>query len=263
MTDEEKQKAETAKAEAEAKAQAEKEKADADFEAEIADLSDEEKEVKRAEKEALNPDNIDYEAELKKEREAREKAEKALADKRFKDAEKKRKEGGGEGNDDAEDDDKPLTAKELQNILAKEREITQKDLQVTRISDIARKLAGSDAEASLIVEVHKNRSFPSHLTLEEQVEEAYVIANRKKIMGQNSELKRALKGKDGIVTNSAGTHQDVPKGGEPTLSGADAQAIKVAGMVWNGVSRQYEKKLSNGSLLIRDSRTKQTRLIRK
>jgi hypothetical protein len=258
MTDEEKQAVETAKAEAEAIAQAEKEAADAEFEASLEGLSDEEKAAKLAEKEAQNVDNKpDYDAELKKERDAREKAEKALAEKRFKDSQNKKR------DDDPEDLDKPLTRKELQEVLISERQENQKIIQSTRIDTIAKSLSGSEAEKNLIIEIHKNRTFPSHLSLEEQLEESYVIANRKKLIGERNEALRALKGKDGVNRNPATTHQETRPGSEPKIAPQDAQAFKDAGFVWNGTSRQYEKKLSNGDLLVRDSKTKQTRIIKK
>lgn len=260
MTPEEIKAAETAKAEAEAKAQADKEQADADFEASIADLSDEEKEAKRAEKEAdSSSSQIDYDAELKKEREAREKAEKSAAEKDFKLRELKRKQGDDKGD---LDDDKPLTGKELQAILAEERLQTQKTVQSARAEELAKKYTTNDTELKLILEIHKNRTFPQHLSLEDQIEESYVIANRKKIIGENSELKRALRGKGGVDNNPASTHRDAPVVGEPQLSSADKQALTAVGFVYNGTNRRYEKKLSNGNILVRDSKTRQTYMVK-
>ena len=251
MTDEEKATLEaTAKEEAEAQAEADKEAKDAEFEAEIANLSDEEKEAKRAERDAnQHPDNQHYEAELRREREARLKAEQALADKRFKDAERRRKEKEEKGEDDIE---KPLTASQLEEILTKDREVIRKETQAVQIAEIANKMATSEAEKNLIIEIHKNRSFPSHLTLQEQLEESYVIANRKRLVGERNEALRALKGKDGVNRNPAVTHRDAPKAGEPKLSPADSDAIKNSGFSWNGTSRRYEKKISGGQTLVRN-----------
>ena len=258
MTDEEKAALEaTAKEEAEAQAEADKEAKDAEFEAEIADLSDEEKEAKRAERDAnQHPDNQYYEAELKREREARKresearlKAEQSLADKRFKDAERRRKEKEEKEESDIE---KPLTASQLEEILTKDREAIRKETQAVQIDEIANKMATSEAEKNLIIEIHKNRSFPSHLTLQEQLEESYVIANRKRLVGERNEALRALKGKDGVNRNPAMTHRDAPKAGEPKLSPADSDAIKNSGFSWNGTSRRYEKKISGGQTLVRN-----------
>jgi len=243
MTDEERA---ALQAEAEAKAEAE----DAEFEAGLEGLSEEEVTQKRTEREAKKFSTI--EAELKREREAREKAEKALADRAFKEREERRKSG----------EDKPLTASELESILVRERQFTQKEVRSVQISELAGRMSESDVEKNLIIEVHKNRTFPEHLSIEEQLEESYLIANRKKILGERAELLRALRGREGVTHDAASTHRDAPEGGEPNIPPADAQAFKAAGFVWNGKSRQYEKKLSNGSLLIRDSKTKQTRLVK-
>ena len=250
MTEEEKQAAleaeNKAKEEAEAQANATKEAQDAEFEAGIAELSDEEKEAKRAEREAnKNPDNADYKAQLERERKAREDAEKALADRRFKDSERKRKEreAGGEG--------KTLTADQLDEILAREREETRKEIQSTQIREIAGRLATSEAQRDLIVEIHKNRTFPSHLSLEEQIEEAYAISNSKKLIGERNEAMRALRGKDAVNKNPASTHRDAPVPSAPKLKPADEQALTAAGFVYNGTTRRLEKKLPNGDILVR------------
>lgn len=191
-------------------------------------------------------DKIDYEAELKAERDRRAKAEKELADRAFREREAKRKDKDGKGEDDEQDEDKPLTARQLQAVLAGERERTQKVLDAQRITDIAKGMAGSTAEADLIVEIHKNRSFPSTMTLQEQLEEAYIIANRKKIVSQNAELKRALSGRTTVSKDAASTQRDGTVGAETKLEAHDAQAIKASGMVWDGTKRMYKKPLGNG-----------------
>lgn len=257
MTEEEKQ----AALEAEAKAKADAKAAeDAEFEASLEGLSDEEKAEKKAEKDAQYNDNkIDYEAELAKEREAREKAEKALAEDRYKHSEAQRKKDE-EGD---KDDEKPLTKKELAELLERERNENRKIIQSTQVESIASRLATSDSERNLLIEIHRNRSFPSHLSIQEQLEECYAIANRKKLVGERNEALRALKGKEGSNKDSSGTYQDNQLSNEPKIAPQDAEAFKAVGFIWNGKTRQYEKKLPNGDLLIRDSKTKQTRLIKK
>lgn len=245
MTPEEQKAADAASAEAKAAeevAKAEKEKADAD--------------ASKDDKANVDKHKIDYEAELKAETERAERAEKALADKRFKDAEKKRK------TDDAgadSDDDKPITRKELEAVRLDAR----REVQGERALELARDMAESDAEANLIVAKWKNRSFPEGTPLSEQVEEMYAVVHRKRLIGERNEALRALKGKDGINRNGASAHQDAALGKEPKLSDQDEQAIKAAGFTWNSVARQFEKKLTNGDTLVRDSKTKQTRLVKK
>lgn len=216
------------------------------------------------ETEETETDSIDYEAELKAEKERREKAEQAAADAAFKLREKKRKDKDEPEEEDEEDiKDKPLTGKQLQAILAKEREQTRKELLSEAIKDKALKLASSESEANLIVEIHKNRTWPESVPLEEQLEEAQAIANRKKLKVQNEELKRALRGKEGTTDTAADTHRDAPKGSEPKMSAADVKAIKSAGFDWDGSSRLYVKKLNGGKKLVYDPKTKQRRVIDK
>ena len=208
--------------------------------------------------EASNIDNqIDYKAMAEEERKAREKAEKALAADRYKASKEKREEDVEE-----EEGEKPLTASELETILARERQATQKDLEATRISELASSLATSDDEAALIVEIHKGRTFPSHLSLEDQLEESLAIANRKKLVGERNEALRALKSKSSAGDSAASTHHDPPKANEPQLSAGDKQAITAVGFSWNATSRRYEKKLANGDILVRDQKTKQTSVVK-
>lgn len=204
---------------------------------------------------------IDYAAELKTLREAKEKAEKAAADNAFKLREAKRNVASGDYVEaEAEYEDRPLTVKDLQALLAEERQATQKVLQEEKVAGIVSTMAGSPAEAELIKEIHKSRTFPSHYTLQEQLEESYLLANKKRIMGENSELKRALKAKENVSNNSATAHQDPAPSKEPQMSSADKQALLASGYTWNALSRRYEKKLSNGKMLIRDNKTHQVTL---
>lgn len=258
MTEEQK-KAETARLEAEAKA---REEADADFEAGIADLSDEDKEAKRAERKAPNTDNTtNYKAIAQQEKEAREKAEKALADKRFKDAERKRKakdDIGADNDDDDEDEDKPLTSRDLQRILAENSQQTKKLLMGSQIKEIVNDLADSPEEAEAIIEIHANRTFPAHLSLTEQLEEAHAIANRKKLVSTNSELRRALKSKGSASNDSASAHRDPMEGTAPRLSAGDTASYKRAGFTFDTKEKIWKKKLPTGKFLIKNPKTKQT-----
>jgi len=215
-------------------------------EEETEESTEEESDVESEEEEDSNVD-IDYKAEAEKERQAREKAEKALADKRFKDAEARRK-LEEDDEDDLDEDEKPLTRKELDAILDKDR----KEQTMSKAIEIATNISGSGDEAELIMEVYKSRTFPAHLTLEQKLQEAYLIANAPKIIGQNDELKRALKGKGLSSKDTAGTHHDKPKGSEPQISNADKTVLQQVGFKWNGTNRRWEKKLNNGQTLVRE-----------
>jgi len=245
MTPEEQKKAETAKAEAEAKKAEEK--------ADDSEKSDEE------DAESKDTDKApDYKALLEEEKRKREDAEKALAEKRFKSAERKRQEEEGEESEEESEEDKPVTRKELQDLVERTRSSTFKELQADRISDIAKGLADSDAEAELIVEIHKNRIFPSHLSLKEQLEESHAIANRKKLVSKNSELKRALASRENASNDAAGTHRDGMESTAPKKSAQDVESYKRAGFIYDSKTKDYRKKLPSGKILVKDPRTKAT-----
>jgi hypothetical protein len=197
-------------------------------------------------------------ADLKREREAREKADKAAADYAFKLREKKRKEPE---EVEEEDEEKPLTSKSLQALLAQEREATRKEMQTSEINRLASSVSTNDTEKELILELHKSRSFPAHLSLQEQIEECYVIANKRKILGENSELKRALRGKAGASNDASTTHQDAPTGNQPKLEKGMATVMAQTGFKYNATARRYEKKLDNG-ILVKDLKTGLTQLVK-
>lgn len=193
-------------------------------------------------------DELDLDAELEKENDASGKKDTEKGKEAFKKREKKRQGGG------------TITEERLQEILAADRKERQQDEALR----LARGMAGSDKEAELIVAKWANRTFPKNLTLEDQISEAYAITHRKKLLGERNEALRALRGKQGIKKDGSGTHREAAKNGsEPKLPAADAQAIAAAGFKWNLKSRQFEKKLKNGDMLIRDTKTKQVKLVRK
>lgn len=253
MTEEEKAKLEAEQAEATAKAAAEA-KDDDPSENDPDGTGENEEESKQ------------LEAELKREREAREKSEKAAADLAFKLREQKRKQqeqagsGGKQSDEDFSEDDKPLTRSEFLALQAQERAKMQKTLREEEAKRLTEEFATSDIEKQLILEKWKNRTFPEGISLEEQIEECYLAANRKKILGENSELKRALRGKSGVSRDASTTHHDTPQTGQPKLASDVAAVMAQVGFKWNSASRRYEKKLANGKVLVKDHKTGNTRL---
>lgn len=194
-------------------------------------------------------DSEQVKAQLEKEREARKKAEKAAADRAFKLREQKR----NQQPEPEEEGKKYLTREEAEEIVAREREKTRKEMLSDQIKGIADRLATNDTERDLIIETHRNRSFPEHLSLEQQLEECFVIANKSKILGENRELKRAVAGKQSVSTDAAETRQDEPKGKQPNISGADKAEFARLGFKWNGTNKRWEKKLPNGDTLVRQN----------
>lgn len=190
-------------------------------------------------------EDIDVDAELDKERKSKEEKEKARKGYLLR---KKKEES---------DEDKPLTKSELDEILQQDR----KERREQDAYNIANSLTKKAKIAKLLVERWKNRTFPEHLTLNEQMEEVYGGTFAKKILGERSEALRALKNKsrvnrDGSFSNQDGKHST----SSPKLPPADLASIKRAGFVWK--NSRFEKKLANGNIIVRDPKTKRTTLIR-
>ena len=217
------------------------------------------KEESKEESEEGSDITIDYEAELKKEKEAREGLEKQIAGDAYKYRKDKREEKEEEVKEEEEDDDdKPLTRAELQAELARHGEEVKKTSRMAQAENYADKISSSEAERNLIIERWKNRGFPESLTLEQQMDEVYASVNSKKMIGERNEVMRALKGKQGVSTSDAGVHQDELQQtkSEPDASSADKQALVSAGWVWNSKTKRHEKKSNDGKRTYkRDSKT--------
>lgn len=231
--------------EAEEKAKESETSEDKNKEEDADEADDAESEKDKGEDDSLK---TDYEAEIEKERSRREEAERKLAETRRKAKERfEAKKQRDEEESTEDEEDRPLTGSELRAILSEEREATRKEFQSQQILETAKELASSDAEARLIVEIHKNRSFPSGLSVREQIEESYAIANRKKLLAQNEELKRALRSKETVNrSGGGGFHDSSMKAEEPKIGSADISAIKAAGFEWDSTKRLYKKPIAGG-----------------
>lgn len=173
-------------------------------------------------------------------------------------------ESEGEATDDDtetdEDDDKPLTKKELAKILEADRIRTRKEMQGEMIAEKAKKLTTNPTEAELIIEIHKNRIFPDGMTLDEQLEEAHIIANGKRILKKSQEITRALKGKETASKDASGTHRDAQPSGQPKLPQADLRAMQAVGYAYDGKTGLFVKKIGKRTLTY-DPKTKTRKVI--
>lgn len=236
-----------AKAEAEAKA-----KEDAQDDSSQEDAGDDSSE-------SSSKDKVDYKALLQAEKDRAEKAEKALAEDRYKTSKKKREDKEESSNEDETDENRLPTVKELQTILARERQATQKTFEESRALEIARSSTSSEDEAQTALLFWKTRVIPTG-NLEEDINFAVAGLNHRKTVAEKSELMRALRAKDGISRETATTFRDATPGTSPKLSSGDAAAYKRAGFAFDNTSKVWKKKLPNGKFLIKDPRTKQTRV---
>lgn len=203
---------------------------------------------------ASSTSQIDYDAEIAKER-ARKPDPQRAAD-AFKKREQRRKEEPEEDEEDEEDEDRPVTLRDLNNILS-QRDASNPANDVEK-QNIARDIAESDKEAEYILAIHANRVFPKDMSLRDQIEESWAIANRRKIVAKAKEIDRAGQSKALAGNNSASTHRDAQAGTVPQQSSSDEQAYKRAGFTYDTRERVWTKKLPNGKILKKDPVTKQT-----
>lgn len=256
MAEEEKVETETTEKKTDAQTEESEEKSKETEEEEGA-KSEDGSEDKSKEKEPSQ--NTEYWKKIAQEnQEAKDKAEKALAAKRFKKSEAKRK---GEAEEEIEADeeeeseeDKPITRADLETMLAKERASVEKRVLAGETLRVARSLAESDEEASAIVAIYNNRIFPENLSHEQKVTEAFYIAHGPRLTGKILELRRSLNSK--ATKKSSGSenaHQDAPKAGEPKISPQDKAEYDRVGFKWTG--KVWEKKTSDGRVLIKDPKT--------
>ena len=139
-------------------------------------------------------------------------------------------------------------------IITETQQTTQKTLQENIAVGLASSLSESDAEANAILANWRNRVFPEHMPLQEQMEEMHAAVNRKKLLSKNSEIARALRSRDNVSEDTAGTHRDAPKVSEPRISAADAKVLTgEAGFLWDGAERKWKKKLPKGQFLVKDN----------
>lgn len=195
--------------------------------------------------EAPGSSKIDYEALAKEEQTRANEAEAKLEETRTKAREasaaraKKREEAGLPAE---EEEEKPLTASELDRRLDERDERRDKEAQKERALEIARANTTSEAEAQAAVLFYKNRIVPTG-NLEEDVLFAIGGLNRKRIAGQQREIRRAEGSKETVSTDAAQAHQESPPLNEAKLPPNDAKAIQAAGMVWDGTLGLYKKAL--------------------
>lgn len=214
----------------------------AEFEKTLEGLPEEDKTKKREERQKAHSQNADVEADLKRERDLRTKAESELAETRRKAreaAEERRKKREAEGLLPDEGADKPLTKAEAEQFMIEREERIRKEMREERVRETAKKLTESDSEAELVVEIWKNRTLAG--TIEEQIAEAHSIALGRKLRAQNAELQRAIASGGSVVTDAlSGQRTPPPKG--PT-NVADTDKTVLQGMTWDAGKRRYWKKL--------------------
>lgn len=159
-----------------------------------------------------------------------------------------------EEHDDEPDneDDRPLTKREVEQMLAERLHQNTLESHVDRIIEISETIAESPQEAELIRSIHANRVFPAGMSLQEQFQEAKAIASVKRLEAKNAELARKIQSQQTTSRNTATTYRDPQKSLEPDLAPDLKASMQRAGYTFNSTARRYEKKLPNGTTLVKE-----------
>jgi hypothetical protein len=151
--------------------------------------------------------------------------------------------------EEPDDKDKPLTRREQEEMLAEMTRNAEINANQDRIFEYSNNFAETPQEAELIREIHKNRVFPSTMSIRDQVAEAHAIANAKRIQAKNVELTRAVQHGNTVSRDTAQTHRDPQASPQPGLPADMETSLKRSGYVYNSQEKRYEKTLPNGTVI--------------
>lgn len=195
------------------------------------------------------PLTIDYKAE-------HDKLQKKIAEDAFKFRKQKKAETSDDDSDeDDSEEDKPLTRAEVARMLAEEKATLAKQFAVKEATTLASSLTSNEDEAQYAVAMWQHVTLPFD-TMQEQMEFIVGGMNAKRILAQNSELKRALVSKDTARKNTATTTRDAQTMGQPKTDPQVASVLKTQGYTYNSNQKVYSKKLANGKIMYNDGKGK-------
>lgn len=172
--------------------------------------------------------DVDYKEELEALQARLEGKEKQLEQAEFT-IEKIKKDRKGSSQDDIQ--------KLIEQEIAKRFDSVEKTALQSSAEQLAQSVARNDDEAKLILFHYKN-SIISSGDLRSDIENAQILANRKRIQGELEELKRSMSAPKAKSAGGSGTKKssvEVPK-----LSPKEASFIQSAGMKWNPKNNRYE-----------------------
>lgn len=171
-----------------------------------------------------NKDNIDFEAELEKERQRLGKKIDKERDKRL-EAER----------------NKGITREEAEKIADERVSQMEKKVFRNRAELLAERLAKSSAERDLILHYYDN-SIISTGNIEEDIDNAYTLANKKKVQGQISELKKAAQSKKTIIVGDSGGGTPIEQKPKKKYSQDIIDGAKFAGKTPEEFAKELDKK---------------------
>ena len=166
---------------------------------------------------------IDYKTELADEKERREKAEAKII---------KLKRGKKDQGDDTEQEIEPVTQDDINKTVDERLEKDRLDAVEDYVESQIELITQNVDEQKLILHHYENsvkKSGYSKRSIRKDLENAYVIANRRKILQQNRELRTSLKQKSSISNTGIGSNQVKPNVIEGGLSEQDIAFLKQRG----------------------------------
>lgn len=125
--------------------------------------------------------------------------------------------------------DKGLSREEVEALINEKVSQTEKRLLNSRADLIAEKLAKSPAEKKLILHHYEHSIIPTD-NLEEDMEKAQALANRKRVSGQISELQKANDAKKRVISGNPDGGAPIEQKPKPKYSQEIIEAAKFAGV---------------------------------
>lgn len=179
-----------------------------------------------------NPENIDFAAELTQQKAKRSELDKALFKRKQIDKQIERLGGEPEGEPEVTDEDIASRIEQAVKTQVEPLLKTIKGIGVSAVSDKI-KLASSSKEEADLIKWHLENSITPSGDVDEDIENAQLLANKKRVATQMSEIRQsAIASRKKSVGGGSGARmsQGIP---QPTLSAEDMGAIKMANLKWD------------------------------
>lgn len=192
-------------------------------------------------------DTSDYDKELKRIEQDKEEKRKGYAMRK------------GKKDDDEEEEEQEDIDEKIQKAVKEAVAGVQKDVQRSNVETLLRQQTGSDSEFKLALHHYDNSINPSG-SVNDDVENAVLLANKHRLKGVESEKKRSSQSED--TRSHSETEQRKRSSAEPNIS-ADAKArLERSGFQFNSQSGMYERKVSDRLTMRLDPKTGQRKDIR-
>lgn len=186
-------------------------------------ISGEKKETEQPEKGDSDTEDIDFKAELEKAKRQLEQSKHALKDLAYQNRELKRKKG--EEKEADEDDDAPNLEEIIEKKSSEMEQRIRKEVSKSTARLYARSLARNPDEAELIL-YHYENSIRLTGNIEDDIENARLLANRKRFSADIEERDRALRAAKETAGGASGSHK-IPREKQIQLTPQEEQLLKI------------------------------------